>query len=92
MNNNTLSDLDYVNHMIPHHQLAIDMSEQIIPYTNSYVILDLSRDIIRKQKWEIWEMSNMIGYSRNDIFIHKPSEKDMIINETQYLQHMIPHH
>jgi len=90
--NNKLSDLDYINHMIPHHQLAVDMSEQIIPYTKSDIILALSRDIIRKQNYEIWEMSNMVGYSKNNLSVNKQFSKNMKMNEIQYLQHMIPHH
>jgi uncharacterized protein (DUF305 family) len=90
--NNKLSDSDYINHMIPHHQLAVDMSEQIIPYTKSDIILELSRDIIRKQKYEIWEMANMSGYTKEYMFTNKPVTNKMIMNVTQYLQHMIPHH
>ena len=51
-----LSDLEYLEHMIPHHQVAIDMSKMLIPHTNNPVILHLCRDIIRKQDYEIWEM------------------------------------
>ena len=52
-----LSDVEYLEHMIPHHQVAIDMSELLIPHTSNPVILHLCRDIIRKQKYEIWEMN-----------------------------------
>ena len=51
-----LSDLEYLEHMIPHHQVAIDMSNLLIPKTNNPTILHLCRDIIRKQEYEIWEM------------------------------------
>ena len=54
-----LSDIEYLEHMIPHHQVAIDMSELLIPHTNNPIILHLCRDIIRKQTFEIWEM-NMV--------------------------------
>ena len=52
-----LTDLEYLEHMIPHHQVAIDMSDLLIPKTNNPTILHLCRDIIRKQEYEIWEMS-----------------------------------
>ena len=45
--------------MIPHHQVALDMSYLLIPHTNNPVMLSLCRDIIRKQKYEIWEMEMM---------------------------------
>jgi uncharacterized protein (DUF305 family) len=52
-----LTDTEYLVHMIPHHQVAIDMSNLLIPKTNNPTILHLCRDIIRKQEYEIWEMS-----------------------------------
>jgi uncharacterized protein (DUF305 family) len=54
-----LTDLEYLEHMIPHHQVAVDMSELLIPHINDPVILHLCRDIIRKQKYEIVEMKDM---------------------------------
>ena len=54
-----LSDIDYLVHMIPHHQVAIDMSNMLIPNTKNPQMLHLCRDIIRKQGYEIWEMEMM---------------------------------
>ena len=51
-----LSDMEYLKHMIPHHQVAIDMSKMLI--THNPAILHLCRNIIRKQGYEIWEMEN----------------------------------
>jgi uncharacterized protein (DUF305 family) len=45
--------------MIPHHQVAIDMSELLIPKTKDPKMLILCRNIIRKQGYEIWEMEQM---------------------------------
>lgn len=63
-----LSDLEYLVHMIPHHQVAIDMSELLIPNTKNPIILHLCRDIIRKQKYEIWEMEMMKKNISDTIF------------------------
>ena len=52
-----LTDIEYLEHMIPHHQVAIDMSNLLIPYSNNDLILHICRDIIRKQDYEIWEMN-----------------------------------
>ena len=52
-----LTDIEYLEHMIPHHQVAIDMSKLLIPHSNNDLILHLCRDIIRKQDYEIWEMT-----------------------------------
>lgn len=54
-----LTDIEYLEHMIPHHQVAIDMSNLLIPNTSNPIMLDLCRDIIRKQSYEIWEMKMM---------------------------------
>ena len=48
-----LTDIEYLEHMIPHHQVAIDMSNMLIPHTNNAEILHLCRNIIRKQSYEI---------------------------------------
>tara|TARA_A100001015_G_C15040912_1_gene739617 strand:+ start:3821 stop:4450 length:630 start_codon:yes stop_codon:yes gene_type:complete len=54
-----LTDIEYLKHMIPHHQVAIDMSHMLVPHTNNPIMLHLCRDIIRKQNYEIWEMEMM---------------------------------
>jgi uncharacterized protein (DUF305 family) len=54
-----LTDIEYLEHMIPHHQVAIDMSDMLIPHSTDPIMLHLCRDIIRKQKYEIWEMGLM---------------------------------
>tara|TARA_B110000503_G_scaffold59997_1_gene95499 strand:- start:318 stop:911 length:594 start_codon:yes stop_codon:yes gene_type:complete len=54
-----LTDLEYLEHMIPHHQVAIDMSQLLIPKTNIPKMLNICRNIIRTQKYEIWEMDQM---------------------------------
>ena len=49
-----LTDLEYLIHMIPHHQVAIDMSHLLIPVSKNPTIHHLCRDIIRKQEYEIF--------------------------------------
>ena len=125
----TLTDLEYLEHMIPHHQVAIDMSNLLVPHTQNPIMLHLCRDITRKQDYEIWEMTLMKNRMSNSMFsddigsidknetildIHYPKmskSKDgncnplffkpndhsnmminMDINDTTYLEHMIPHH
>ena len=57
-----LSDLEYLEHMIPHHQVAIDMSLLLQKNTFSDIMLNLCREIIRIQSYEIFEMSKMKTY------------------------------
>ena len=58
----TLTDFEYLEHMIPHHQVAIDMSVLLQKHTYSDVMLNLCREIIRIQSYEIFEMSKMKVY------------------------------
>ena len=53
-----LSDSEYLEHMIPHHQVAIDMSKLLIPHSKNPDILTLCRKIIRNQEFEIYEMNH----------------------------------
>jgi uncharacterized protein (DUF305 family) len=74
----TLTDLEYLEHMIPHHQVAIDMSNLFIQNTTNPTMLHLCRDIIRKQGYEIWEM-NMISQNISDTtFIDLPGKVDRV--------------
>jgi len=89
-----LTDSEYIDHMIPHHQVAIDVSKQIMPYTKLIPIIAICRNIIRSQEYEIWEMKNMkIGNDNlnNDNKLHN-MDYNNIITEIDFLKHMIPHH
>jgi hypothetical protein len=60
-----LTDLEYLEHMIPHHQVAIVMSLLLQKHTTSDIMLNLCREIIRIQSYEIFEMSKMKKYKDN---------------------------
>jgi len=72
-----LSDLEYLEHMIPHHQVAIDMSNLLQPQTSSDVMLNLCREIIRIQSYEIFEMSKMKRYD-GELFTNDKWKKETI--------------
>jgi len=63
-----LTDIEYLEHMIPHHQVAIDMSNLLLPNTQNPTMKHLCRDIIRKQDYEIWEMTMMKKRLSNTMF------------------------
>jgi uncharacterized protein (DUF305 family) len=48
-----LSDEDFLKHMIPHHQMAIDISIQHIENTKSDIIMKILRELIWTQKYEV---------------------------------------
>ena len=48
-----LTDLEYLIHMIPHHQVAVDISIELQKKTNSPAMQDILRKLIWVQKYEI---------------------------------------
>jgi uncharacterized protein (DUF305 family) len=53
-------DIDFLQGMIPHHQGAIDMSEELIKKTKDPEIKALAQKIIKDQKAEIKQMQDML--------------------------------
>ena len=82
-----LSDIEYLEHMIPHHQVAVDMSNLLIPYTTNPTMLHLCRDIIRKQKYEIWEMNVMLKSIPDNISSYEDMNLDIINFKTKLEKH-----
>ena len=66
-----MSDKDYINHMIPHHQVAIDMSKRILKSSSNDFIIYLAYRIIRTQQAEIYELHNILNsdYTYNSIIL-----------------------
>ena len=52
-NLHNMTDAMYIQHMIPHHQVAVDMSKKILKTTNNDFIIDLAYKIIYNQQLEI---------------------------------------
>ena len=48
-----VTDEDFLKHMIPHHQMAIDISIQHIENTKSDIIMKILRELIWTQKYEV---------------------------------------
>ena len=48
-----MTDEIYIHHMIPHHQVAVDMSKKILQKTNNDFIMELAYKIIHNQQLEI---------------------------------------
>ena len=60
MNLHKMTDVMYIEHMIPHHQVAIDMSKRILASTNNNFIIDLAYKIIYSQQLEIFKLSELL--------------------------------
>lgn len=55
-----LTDDEFLHHMIPHHQMAINISRQHDKYTHNDIIKSLIRDLIRTQTYEIYLMQTQL--------------------------------
>jgi len=55
-----ITDKEFLVHMIPHHQVAIDMSKEVLKYTNDPSIIYLARSIIFSQTDQILFMENFL--------------------------------
>jgi len=53
-----LTDTGFLEHMIPHHEVAVFMSEQLLNKTQNPIILNILRNIIRIQTYEIAMMKD----------------------------------
>jgi uncharacterized protein (DUF305 family) len=53
-------DIDFLKGMIPHHQGAIDMSEELVKKTKDPEIKALAQKIIKDQKAEIKQMQDIL--------------------------------
>jgi uncharacterized protein (DUF305 family) len=53
-------DIDFLRGMIPHHQGAIDMSEELVKKTKDPEIKALAQKIIKDQKAEIKQMQDIL--------------------------------
>jgi len=53
-------DIDFLKSMIPHHQGAIDMSEELIKKTKDPELKAFAEKIIKDQKAEIKQMQDLL--------------------------------
>ena len=60
-----LNNKDYLVHMIPHHQVAIDMSKRLLLYTNHSYLIDFCKKLIIDQQGEIYRMNHLLNNTYN---------------------------
>ena len=60
-----LTDQDYLEHMIPHHQVAVDMSKRLLMHTNNSYLIDFCRRLIQDQQGEIFYMNSLLKNTYN---------------------------
>ena len=74
-----LSDYEYLNHMIPHHKVAIDISIMLQKITKSPVMHDILRKLIWTQETEIKLMKFALRELPNNYIINKNKYKKVYI-------------
>jgi len=86
--NQELTDAEYIDHMITHHEVAVYMSESHLHNTKNPIILDILRNVIRLQKYEINLMKDSkIINNTNNKFNHEMSNKNIKMdNSYRYTQ------
>jgi uncharacterized protein (DUF305 family) len=62
MNHMNHTDKSFLNHMIPHHQVAIVMSERLLKHTNNTHMIRICYEIITSQRAEILKMNQLLDY------------------------------
>jgi uncharacterized protein (DUF305 family) len=62
-----LTDKEFLKHMIPHHQIAIDVSIKHIENTNNVIIMKVLRELIWTQKNEIIMMTEELSNKTENI-------------------------
>lgn len=60
MSSLTNEERAYLEHMIPHHQVAVDMSRHLLTKTSNPTFLSLCREVIWQQQYEIWYMQMLL--------------------------------
>ena len=62
-----LTDKTYIEHMIPHHQVAVDMSKKLLKHTENDMMISLAYRIIRSQQNEIVLLNDLL----KNKYVHK---------------------
>ena len=65
---NNITDEYYIKHMIPHHQVAVDMSRRLLKHSDSPLLRGISNKIIRDQESEIYQMNLMLDNKNKWIY------------------------
>ena len=65
MSHMKLDEIAYIEHMIPHHQVAVDMSKVLLKNTKNDFMIYLAYRIIRNQQHEILMLNDLLDNLKN---------------------------
>ena len=54
------NNINYLEHMIPHHQIAVNMSRRLLLHTKNPHMQEFANEIIKNQQTEIWIMKSTL--------------------------------
>jgi len=60
-----INQTNYLEHMIPHHQVAVDMSKRLLLHTNNTYMMEFCKKLIINQQGEIYQMNNLLNNKFN---------------------------
>ena len=66
MEHMNINDKSYLDHMIPHHQVALDMSYRLLEHTNNTHMIRICYEIIVAQRAEILKMNYILDYMKKN--------------------------
>ena len=67
MQSHTLTADGYLKHMIPHHQVAVDMSKRLLLHTKNSYLIDFCKRLIVDQQYEISTMKDL----QQNTYVHQ---------------------
>lgn len=80
-NSHKLTDKEYLDHMISHHDVAIEMSERVTKNSKNPLMVSFAYDTIKNQRYEIWLMRQLLKSNK----IHSPILEAFSTNTNTYL-------
>jgi uncharacterized protein (DUF305 family) len=84
---NKLTNLEYLEHMIPHHQVAVDISKMLQKTTKSPVMQEILRKLIWTQEYEIKMMEEMlVSLPENDMSDNSKMNKNYIAMISDFIK------
>ena len=82
-----ITEKSYLEHMIPHHQVAIDMSKRLLLHTNNTYLITFCRKLIVDQQGEIYYMNNLLKNKyihHSPLLSYKEDQVSSIISDDKY--------
>jgi uncharacterized protein (DUF305 family) len=82
-----LSDKEYLQHMIPHHQVAVDITKKLQKISKSPIMQEIYRKLLWTQNYEIKLMKIVLdNLPKNDMSVNKNMFKKYIPTISDYIE------